>query len=105
MKTTKPCYLAAAITSAVATSDTSIVVTWETAYGKNSSVPAQKYTVQYSTDGMKWVNATTAATGTSFTITKLSPKTKYLVAVIANKGQRFNASEPSDSLIIRTLEN
>ena len=91
------------LTNATAVSSTSIEVNWETVYGKNSTEAAQKYTVQYSTDGERWTNATTSATGTSFTITKLKANTKYLVAVIANKDSKFNASQPSESLLVTTL--
>ncbi|MCR5162553.1 MAG: fibronectin type III domain-containing protein [Thermoguttaceae bacterium] len=105
VKTIMAAYNKPVLTNAIAISSTSITVEWETVYGKNSTKAAQKYTIQYSTDGAKWTNATTSATGTSFTIQKLKPNTKYLIAVIANKDQWFNASEPSDSLIIRTLDN
>ena len=102
VKTLKTCYEAPAITSATAISDTAVTVTWSTAYGKNSAVPAQAYTVQYSLDGVKWTNATTKATGNSFTIQRLKPNTKYLVSVVATKDQWFNASLPSDSQIVVT---
>ena len=91
------------LTNATAVSSTSIEVDWNTVYGKNSTVAAQKYTVQYSLDGNRWTNATTSATGTSFTIKNLKPNTKYLVAVIANKDSKFNASQPSESLLVTTL--
>ena len=86
-------------------SSTSLTVEWETVYGKNSTAQAQKYTVQYSTDGVRWTNATTTATGTSFTITRLKPGTQYQVAVLATKDQRFSASLPSDPLVIMMPEN
>ena len=103
VKTLAAPYNKPVLTNAVAVASTSIEVSWDTVYGKNSTSPAQKYTVQYSTDGVKWTNATTGAMGTNFTITRLKANTKYLVAVIANKDSKFNASEPSDSLLITTL--
>ncbi|MBR0191775.1 MAG: cadherin-like domain-containing protein [Thermoguttaceae bacterium] len=91
VKTLKAPYLAPVLTSATATSSTSVTVEWETAYGKGTTEAAQYYTVQYSLDGKKWINATTKATGNSFTIQKLKPGTQYLIAVIATKGQKFDA--------------
>ena len=91
------------LTSVTAVSRTSVTVEWETVYGKNSTQPAQYYTVQYSLDGAKWTNATTKATGTSFTIQKLKPGTQYLITVLATKDQWFNASEPSDAQLVTTL--
>ena len=105
IKTTIANYNKPVLTSAVAISSTSVTVRWEPAYGKNSTIMAQKYTVQYSTDGVHWTNATTSATGTSFIISKMKPNTKYLVAIIANKDSLFNASTPSDSLLVTTLSN
>ena len=105
IKTTIAKYNKPTLTSAVAISSTSVTVRWEPAYGKNSSIMAQKYTVQYSVDGVHWTNATTSATGTSFIITKMKPNTKYLVAIIANKDSSFNASMPSDSLLVTTMTN
>ena len=103
VKTTKTCYLAPVITSATAVSDASITVTWETAYGKGTNTPAQKYTVQYSLDGVKWTNATTAATGNSFTIQKLKGGSVYQVRVLASKDNVFEASLPSEVLTAETL--
>ena len=103
VKTTKACYLAPVITTAHAVSDTSIIVTWETALGKHSNTPAQKYTVQYSLDGNKWSNATTAATGNAYTIQKLKGGNVYQVRVLATKDNAFEASVPSDVLTAETL--
>lgn len=105
IKTTKVSYSKPTLTNAYAVSSTSLTVEWETVYGKNSTAQAQKYTVQYSTDGVRWTNATTTATGTSFTITRLKPGTQYQVAVLATKDQRFSASLPSDPLVIMMPEN
>ena len=104
VKTTVAPYNKPVLRSAFAVSSTSITVEWETVYGKKSTVAAQAYTVQYSTDGVRWTNATTKAVGTSFTITKLKANTKYLVAVLATKDQLFLASEPSDALLVMTAE-
>ena len=103
VKTTKTCYQAPEILSATAISDTTILVEWETAYGKNSETPAQKYTVQYSTDGEKWTNATTSATGNSFTIQRLKGGNKYQVRVLASKDSAFEVSAPSEVLVAETL--
>ena len=104
VKTTIAPYLKPTLTSVTAVSSTSVTVAWETVYGKNSPIAAQYYTVQYSLDGEKWTNATTKATGNSFTIQRLKPGTKYLVAVFATKDSKFNASEPSDAQLVTTLE-
>ena len=104
VKTTAAPYNKPVLTNAFAVSSTSITVEWETVYGKKSTTAAQAYTVQYSTDGVRWTNATTKAIGTSFTITKLKANTKYLVAVLATKDQLFLASESSDSLLVTTME-
>ena len=103
VKTLKAPYLAPEILSATAISDTSILVEWATAYGKKTTIPAQKYTVQYSTDGVKWSNATTGATGNSFTIQRLKGGMVYQVRVLASKDNAFDASEPSDVLVAETL--
>ena len=100
VKTLKAPYLAPVLVSATAASSTSITVVWEKVYGKNSNTMAQYYTVQYSTDGIHWKNATTKATGTSFTIMKLKPNTSYLVTVVATKDQMFNASAPSNDRLV-----
>ena len=97
VKTTKACYNAPENVTATATSDTTIEVTWETAYGKNSTTAAQKYTVQYSTDGVKWSNATTGATGNAYTIQKLKGGVEYQVRVLASKDKAFEASLPSSA--------
>ena len=44
-----------------------------------------------------------AAIGTSFTIMKLKANPQYLIAVIATKDQKFNASEPSNSKLVTTM--
>ena len=103
VKTTKTCYQTPVITSAEAVSDTSITVKWETTYGKNSDSPAQKYTVQYSTDGVKWKTATTATTGNSYTIQKLKGGKEYKVRVLATKDKVFESSLPSEELTAETL--
>lgn len=103
VKTLKTCYLAPEITSATAASDSTIIVTWETARGKNSDTEAQKYTVQYSLDGVRWTNATTGATGNSFTIQRLKGGSEYQVRVLASRDGAFEASTPSDVLIAETL--
>lgn len=103
VKTGRTPYLAPEITSATAVSDSQIVVTWETAKGKNSDAEAQKYTVQYSTDGVKWTNAATGATGNSYTIRRLKGGCEYQVRVLASRDGAFNASEPSDVLTAGTL--
>ena len=103
MKTLKTCYEAPALVSVTATSDTTIDVEWETACGKNSTIEAQKYTVQYSTDGAKWTNATTAATGNSYTIQKLKGGVEYQVRVLASKDNAFEASVPSEVKFAETL--
>ena len=103
VKTTKAPYLAPMITYAVANSDTSVEVMWETTYGKNSTTPAQKYTIQYSLDGVKWSNATTGATGNIYTIQKLKGGNLYQVRVLATKDNKFNASDPSYVLATETL--
>ena len=103
VKTTKAPYLTPVITSAAAVSDTSIVVEWETAYGKGTETPAQKYTVQYSLDGNKWSNATTGATGNSYTIQKLKGGNEYKVRVLASKDNAFEASAPSEFETAETL--
>ena len=103
VKTTAAPYNKPVLTSAFAVSSTSITVEWETVYGKKSATAAQAYTVQYSLDGQRWTNATTKATGTSFTITKLKANTKYLIAVFASKDQLFLASEPSDAILVTTM--
>ena len=103
IKTKKAVYSVPVLTDAAAISSTSIKVDWDDVYGKNSTTKAQKFTVQYTLDGSHWKNATTSATGTSFTITKLKPNTKYRVAVIANKDAYFLASLPSESWEVTTL--
>ena len=103
VKTLKSPYLPPVIVSASAVSDTAITVTWETVFGKNSTTPAQKYTVQYSTDGTKWTNATTGATGNSFTIQRLKGGNVYQVRVLATKDNAFEASAPSEVLTAETL--
>ena len=103
VKTAKAAYNKPVLTNAVADSSTSIVVEWAPVTGKNSDTAAQKYTVQYTLDGNRWTNAATSVTGTNFTITRLKAGTTYRVAVIANKDSYFNASEPSESLEVRTL--
>lgn len=102
VKTTLAAYNKPTLTNVYAVSGTSVTVNWETVYGKNSNTRAQYYTVQYSTDGVRWTNATTKATGTSFTITRLKPGTQYLIAVIATKDSQFNASQPSNSKLVLT---
>ena len=52
-------------------------MTWKNTYGKKTDITAQKYTVQYSLDGYKWSNATTGATGNSYTIQKLKGGNMY----------------------------
>ena len=91
------------LTSATAVSDTSVVVAWESSVGKGTDTPAQKYTVQYSLDGVKWTNATTGATGNSFTIQKLKGGNQYQVRVLATKDSTFEASDPSDVLTAEML--
>ncbi|MCR5163529.1 MAG: fibronectin type III domain-containing protein [Thermoguttaceae bacterium] len=103
VKTVKASYEAPVITSATPLTDTSIEVTWETAYGQKSDTPAQKYTVQYSLDGNKWSNATTGATGNSFLIQKLKGGNVYHVRVLATKDNAFNASAASAVLDAETL--
>ena len=103
VKTTLPPYNKPVLNNPVALSSTSVLVEWTPVVGKGTETEAQKYTVQYSLDGNRWTNATTGATGTSFTITNLKPSTKYLVAVIANKDSNFLASDPSDSQEVTTL--
>ena len=103
VKTLKAPYLPPVIVSANAVSDTAVTVTWETAYGKKSTTPAQKYTVQYSTDGNKWTNATTGATGNSYTIQRLKGGVEYQVRVLATKDAAFEASAPSGVLSAQTL--
>lgn len=103
VKTLKTPFLAPVITSAEAVSDSAIVVTWETAKGKNSDIEARKYTVQYSLDGVKWVTATTGATGNSFTIQRLKGGYEYQVRALATRDGSFEASAPSDALTAETL--
>ncbi|MCR5163348.1 MAG: fibronectin type III domain-containing protein [Thermoguttaceae bacterium] len=102
VKTTLAAYCKPTVMNAFAVSATSVTVEWETVYGKNSTIEAQRYTVQYSTDGVHWTTATTAATGTTFTITRLKPGTQYQVAVLATKDARFNASKLSDPWTVTT---
>lgn len=103
IKTAKAAYNQPILSSPAAASGTNVSVKWAQVYGKNSTtVTAQSYTVQYSTDGVKWKNASTRVVGTNFTITNLLPNTGYLVAVIANKDSLFNASQPSESLFVTT---
>ena len=103
VKTAIASYKKPVLSSATAVSSTSVLVEWGEVVGKNSDIPAQSYTVQYSTDGNRWTNANTKVVGTSFTITGLKTGTTYLVAVIANKDARFNASLPSESRQVTTL--
>ena len=103
VKTLKAPYLAPVLKSATATSYTTILVNWESSVGKGTSTAAQYYTVQYSLDGKKWINATTKATGNSFLIQKLKLNTTYFIAVIATKDQKFNASEQSNLLTVTTV--
>ncbi len=103
VKTTIAPYNKPVLTNATATSSTTILVEWDAVTGKNSTVMAPSYTVQYTTDGARWINANTRVVGTSFTIPNLKPNTSYRVAVIANKDAQFNASQPSESWEVRTL--
>ena len=70
---------------------------WTAVTGKKSEQPAACYTVQYSVAGSnKWKTATTKATGTSWTITKLAASTSYDVRVFATKDRYFLASDFSN---------
>ena len=101
IQTTKTCYGTPTVVSAEALSDSRVRVTWTPVTGKNSSISATKYTVQYALNG-KWKNATTSATGTSYTISKLTGATEYEIRICASKDTKFNASAYSDSVTART---
>ncbi len=95
VKTTMAPYQIPQNVTAVAASDTTIVVTWETAYGKDSTIPAESYTIQYLKNG-RWTSASTRAAGNSFTIMKLSGGTEYQIRVFATKDRAFLASDFSE---------
>ena len=103
VKTTKACYETPTLTSATAISDTAISVTWTSVNGKNSPTRAQTYTIQYSLNGKKWTNATTKATGNSYTIQKLKGGNEYRIRVLATKDKQFEASAVSNDLPAETL--
>lgn len=65
-------------------------VNWNTVYGKNTSEPAEKYTVQYRVSGTsQWKTATTSATGTSFLVMNLKSGTLYQFRICASRDNLF----------------
>ncbi|MDO4571696.1 MAG: fibronectin type III domain-containing protein, partial [Planctomycetia bacterium] len=101
VKTTAAPYLVPQNVQAQSVSGTEILVMWEASKGKKSDRTAEKYTVQYLKNG-RWSNATTSATGTSYTITRLASETEYKVRVFATKDRYFLASEASNEATATT---
>ena len=100
--TTKAKYNTPSIKSFSATSN-GVTLNWNSVYGKNSSIPAQKYTVQYAVQGTnQWKTATTSATGNSFTVKNLKSGTQYKFRICATKDSYFETSLYSNALIITT---
>lgn len=111
VKTTMAPYLVPKILSAAATGEKTIEVSWEAAYGKNSGSKATKYTIQYfDVKKGRWSNAGSvdasklAFDGTryTYTISRLTGGSDYLVRVLAAKDRYFLASETSGELSART---
>jgi len=111
VKTTMAPYLVPNIVSAIATGEKTIEVSWEAAYGKNSGARATKYTIQYyDVQKGRWSNAGSvdasklAFDGTcyTYTISRLTGGSDYLVRVFAAKDRYFLASENSGELSART---
>ncbi len=87
--TTKACYNTPTIKSLSAVTK-GVTVNWNTVYGKNSYIPAQKYTIQYRVSGTnQWKTATTSATGTSYTVKNLKSGTQYQFRICASKDNYF----------------
>ncbi|MBR0192053.1 MAG: fibronectin type III domain-containing protein [Thermoguttaceae bacterium] len=104
VKTTKTCYNTPQNVTAETVSDTQVQVDWSTVTGKNSTQPANFYTVQYSVAGKnKWSTASKKATNGSFLVTKLKGGTSYDFRVFASKDSAFLASNFSELATAVTL--
>ncbi|MDO4575003.1 MAG: fibronectin type III domain-containing protein [Planctomycetia bacterium] len=105
VKTTKTTYNAPTNVTATVRNATEIDVSWDVAYGKNSTIAASKYTVQYSTDGgTKWRTGATVSKGaTTCTLKRLTGGTEYQIRVLAVADTKFLVSQPSNVVTKTTL--
>ncbi|MBP3694024.1 MAG: fibronectin type III domain-containing protein [Thermoguttaceae bacterium] len=99
VRTTKTTYLAPTDLQVTAKTANSISLDWSDSPAKNdASKLAQKYTVQYSTNGGKSWRSVSVKTSDA-TLTRLKPG-MYLIRVLAAKDSKFEASLPTEILEI-----
>ncbi|MBO5436492.1 MAG: leucine-rich repeat domain-containing protein, partial [Thermoguttaceae bacterium] len=100
VKTTKTTYLAPTNFCVTASTSNSITLDWSDSPAKtDASKYAEKYTVQYSTNGGKSWRSVSVKTSEA-TLTRLKSGT-YLIRVLAAKDSKFEASLPTEILEFR----
>ncbi|MBO5256431.1 MAG: fibronectin type III domain-containing protein [Clostridia bacterium] len=100
VKTTKTTYLAPTNFRVTASTSNSITLDWSDSPAKtDASKYAEKYTVQYSTNGGKSWRSVSVKTSEA-TLTRLKSGT-YLIRVLAAKDSKFEASLPTEILEFR----
>ncbi len=100
VKTTKTTYLAPTNFRVTASTSNSITLDWSDSTAKTDAWKyAEKYTVQYSTNGGKSWRSVSVKTSEA-TLTRLKSGT-YLIRVLAAKDSKFEASLPTEILEFR----